>query len=138
MKPSTRILWLAILVVPTVALLSWLLRSGQYWNFRHRSGAYYAGVAIACDAMLDMFPLGTNAFREISPADPAVFGIIHDLHPSKIKISTNVVWILVDGSHSRDGLVITWEPQFGQTNLWNLVAGTGEGETEVVYVVKKH
>ncbi len=40
-------------------------------------------------------------------------------------------------SHSRDGLVVIWEPEYGQTNVWNLSAGTGEGETQVMYAVRK-
>ena|SRR6185369_4330378 len=129
--PGVAIAWLAL-----VAALLWL-RDGKYSRFKHRNAEYHAAFAAACDSMLTQFSLATNKFFEFSAADPLVSRIVRDLHPAKIKVSTNWVWILVDGSHSGDGLVVVWEPQNErQTNMWNLVIGTGEGKTEAVYVAK--
>jgi len=133
-KPTLKF---ALAVVAIAVAIGWLLRPGKYLRFKHQSGEYYATFAAACDSMLAHYSLGTNGFLEISGAGEFLPRMVRDLHPWRIKVSTNWVWILVNGSHSRDGLVSVWEPQYDRTNMWNLGVGTGEGETAVVYV-RKH
>ena len=117
-------------------LLIWLGDS-KFRRFKRQSLQYHKDFAAACDSILSHYPLGTNGSLEIPAAGGTLPEIILALHPSRIKVSTNWVWILVDGSHT-DGLAVVWEPQDEtHTNRWNLVATTGEGPSEVIYVATR-
>ena len=106
----------------------------SHFRFRHRSEAYYAEFAKACDSLLEHHPLGTNRFIELSVTGAALPQIIQDLQPSKIKVSSNRVWILSQGN-----LVgIAWEPKDeAQTNVWQLITSI-ESHVRSVYVVKRN
>jgi len=124
-------------VLAVFLLLVYCQLTRKFVRFEHRNTNYHANFAGACESILGHHPLGTNRFIEISPADASLPRIVRELHPERIKVSTNWVWILVDGSHL-DGLNVTWEPQDdAQTNTWNLVIGNGEGPSKVVYVAKR-
>src|SRR2546430_1607636 len=118
MRMPKRIFTLTLLGATVVVAFGWLLRPGKFLRFKHRGDQYYAALALSCDTMLALYPLGTNRFLEIPNSDLLVPGMVRDLHPWRTKVSTDWVWILVNGSHSRDGLVLVWEPQYGQTNIW--------------------
>jgi hypothetical protein len=78
--------------------------TSKYVRFEHQSPKYRADFAAACDSILAHYPLGTNGYLEIPTNDTFLPKIVSELHPEKIKISTNQVWVLVDGSHT-DGLL---------------------------------
>jgi hypothetical protein len=125
----------ALIVGCCLVLLNWLLDS-KYRRFKNQNPKYHADVAAACDSMLANHPLGTNQYMELSVTDASLPEIIRNLHPEKIKLSTNWVWIWVDSSRS-DGLAITWEPRDeAHTNIWNLIISYGEGSSKAVYVSK--
>src|SRR5678815_4154771 len=98
MRVPKRLLGVAITGVASVVALIWLL-DGKYSRFNHKSAEYHAAFAAGCDSMFEHYPLGTNKFIELSAADAFVPQVVRDLHPARIKVSTNWVWILVDGSH---------------------------------------
>ena len=117
-------------------LLVWLLDS-KYSRFKRRSPQYHSDFATACDSILAQHQLGIDEFLELSVGDGSLPEIVRSLRPEKIKISPNRVWILVDHTHT-DGLVVIWEPQdVLHPKIWNLIANTGEGPSEVVYVARR-
>jgi hypothetical protein len=137
--PAKPRLWVPKVMVAFVLMLACLgfvllrLNERKYLRFKHQSAKGHADFALACDFLLTHHPLGTNKFIELSGTDPGLPVLVRNLHPEKIKLAANRLWILVDGSHD-DGLVIVWEPKAeGQTNIWHLIVGTGEGGTESVY-----
>jgi hypothetical protein len=137
MRVSKVITALIASVLTVFLLLVYCQFTRKFIRFEHRSTRYHADFAAACGSILAHYPLGTKRFVEISPADASLPGIVRDLHPERIKVATNWVWILVDGSHL-DGLNVTWAPQDeARTNTWNLVIGNGEGPSKVVYAAKR-
>jgi hypothetical protein len=119
-----------ILVLP-------ILGHPQHFAFRHRSPGYYAEFARACDSLLAQHPIGTNEIVEIPVNDQSIPSIIRQVHPFRIKLATNWVWILAWGEGHADGVGITWEPQNeGQTSVWALLT-TAEGHTRTVYVAPR-
>src|ERR1043166_974802 len=127
----------AVLALGCCLLLAvWLLDS-KFRRFKRQSSQYHSDFAEACDSILLRHPLATNRFVEVSLSEGSLPEIVRSLRPSRIKVSTNWVWILVDGSHT-DGLAVVWEPQDDvHTNVWNLIATTGEGPAEVVHVATR-
>jgi hypothetical protein len=126
-------------VLAVFLLLVYCQLTRKYVRFEHQSSKYHAEFATACDSILAQHPLGTNGFLEISTTDTSLPRIVGDLHPERIKVSTNCVWVLVDGTHT-DGLVVLWETQWGPegvklTNVWNLEIGNGEDGLKAVYVL---
>ena len=137
MRPPKIITALIVSLLAVFALLLYLQVTRKFIRFEHRSTTYYEDFAAACGLILAHYPIGTNRFVDISPADASLPVIVRDLHPERIRVATNWVWILVDGSHL-DGLNVTWGPQDeAQTNTWNLVIGNGEGPSKVVYAAKR-
>lgn len=115
----------------------YLRHTSVYIGFKHKSNEYHAEFAEACDSVLAQHPPGTNEAIELSVSDPSLPRIITDLHPLKVVVFPNQVWILVSESHV-DGLAVFWEPQWQpqnqtQTNTWNLGISSGEGPPEFVY-----
>jgi hypothetical protein len=127
--------FLAFVVVPFSCSL---FLNADYLHFKYRNAKYHASFAEACDLLLTQHPLGTNKVITLSVADPSLPAIISALHPQKIGLAPNKVWIGVHDGHI-GGLAIIWEPQWEpqnqtQTNTWNLFITSGEGPEEVVYV----
>lgn len=133
-----------VITVPIAAVLAVFLLllycqlTRKYVRFENKSAKYHADFAAACDSILAHYPLGTNEFLELSTTDVGLPQIVRDLRPERIKIATNWVWVLVDGSHT-DGLVVLWETQWGLdgtklTNVWNLEIGNGEDGKKALYV----
>ncbi len=107
--------------------------SDSHSRFRHQSEAYYAQFAKACDSLLEQHPLGTNRFIELAVTGAALPQIIQDLQPSKIKVSSNRVWVLSKGGQ----FGIAWEPKDeSQTNVWQLITSI-ESHVRSVYVVER-
>jgi hypothetical protein len=94
---------------------------------------YYSRLATACDSLLITQPSGTDTALEISTVDQTLPTILRELHPSKIIVSSNHVWIMAG---VRDfGLL--WEPQGGtNTNHWAL-STVAEGSTHELYVAAR-
>jgi len=105
----------------------------SHFRFRHRSEAYHVEFANACDSLLEQHPLQTNRFIEVSATDPALPKTIRDLQPSKIKVSSNRVWVLSKGGE----FGIAWEPRNeGKTNVWHLITFI-ESHVRTVFVTKR-
>lgn len=129
------------LALTVFLLLLYCQLTRKYVRFENKSAKYHADFAAACDSILAHYPLGTNKFLDISTTDAGLPGIVRDLHPERIKVATNWVWVLVDGSHT-DGLVVVWETKWGPDgtklpNVWNLEIGNGEDGSKALYVTSR-
>ena len=132
MMPSRRIIlaiaFLAVLAVGLILTERFLIP--EYFLFTHRSARYYKDFATACDALLAQHPIGTNAFIELRANDIPVPHAIRDLHPVKIKLSPNQVWMLHSGAIE---FGITWgQERETRTNIW-VLSTTCESDTKVLY-----
>jgi hypothetical protein len=136
---ARNILAFALVVFVTVAIsfVAYVRHTSVYLGFKHKSAKYHADFAEACDSILAQHPLGTNKDMKLSVTNPSLPKIITDLHPVKIGVSSNKVWILVNESHI-DGLAVIWEPQNeNQTNTWALSINGGDGPEDIVYVTNR-
>jgi hypothetical protein len=134
------IIFLLFLVV-VIGGVVYLRNSSVYLGFKHKSTKYHAEFAEACDSVLAQHPLGTNKDIELSTTDPSLPKIITDLHPVRIGVSPNKVWILVNESHI-DGLAVIWEPVWepqnqNQTNDWALTINGGDDPEVPVFVTNR-
>jgi hypothetical protein len=130
------IIFLAFLIV-VIGGVAYLRHTSVYLGFKHKSPKYHAEFAKACDSVLAQHPLGTNKDIELSAADPLLPNIITDLHPVRIEVSPDKVWILVNGSHI-GGLAVIWEPQnTNQTKAWALSINGGDDPGETVFVANR-
>jgi len=103
----------------------------EFFLFRHKGQKYYAEFADACSSLLAQHPVGTNRFIELDATDVAIPKIIRELHPAKIRVAPDWIWMLHGGGI---GFGITWERQAGsQSNTW-VLSTTCESNTRVVYV----
>ena len=106
-------------------------------GFKHKSPQYYAAFAKSCDSLLAQRILGTDEFVEVLVTDASLPEMIRDVHPFKIKLARDRVWILAGGTSHVLGYGITWEPQDeAKTNVWALSA-TQESDTRVLYVAER-
>lgn len=136
MRVTKRAIASALTLVLAMALAAWLLDSNLR-KFERKGASFHADFAAACDSILAQHPLGTNKTIQLSPVDPSLPKIVCDLHPLKIQISANRIWMLVDGSHA-DGLATVWEPAVeAHTNVWHLHINNGQGKSKVVYVTSR-
>ena len=131
-----KVIWslvVLIVVIPAgLALVTPALLKSPYLRFVEKDQKYYSQVARACDAILAQHPLGTNEFIGMPGSDSSVPGIIRDLHPSAITISSNRVHVMVGVRE----FGMSWEAQDGDTNSWTLNV-YAEGPERVLYVEKR-
>jgi hypothetical protein len=112
-----------------------MLLHPQYFGLRHKSAKYYAELTTACDSIIAAHSFGTNEFLRISVTDQSLPKIITDLHPLRIEVGRQSAWfLLVAESHSGFGL--TWDLQYGSTNIW-ILHETMESEDTVIYASKR-
>jgi hypothetical protein len=112
---------LAVALAFIVAFLWFLptLLNPQYFGLRHKSARWYADFTAACDAVLAAHPPGTNEAIWIPVTDSSIPTIIKDLHPLKLQVNPQRVWLLmVSDSHAGFGL--EWHPKWDDTNVWIL------------------
>jgi hypothetical protein len=128
-----RIILVVALIIGFVWFLPALLNP-QYFGLRHKSAKYYADFTAACDSVLAEHPIGTNKAIMIPVTDPSLPKVIIDLHPIKIKVSPQRVWMLL-GSDSHAGFGLAWEPQWGDTNIW-ILQTIAESKETVIYSSK--
>ncbi len=124
---------IAVVLACIVAFLWFLptLLNPQYFGLRHKSTRWYVDFTAACDAVLAAHPPGTNEAIWIPVTDPSIPKIIRDLHPLKLQVNPQRVWMLmVRDSHAGFGL--EWHPKWGDTNVWVLETVAESMET-VVY-----
>lgn len=135
--PLAKSLLVIVTLLAVLILVLPILVHPQHFAFRHRSAGYYADFARACDSLLAQHPIGTNQFVEVPVFDPSIPSIIRQVHPFRIKLATNWVWILAWGEGHADGVGITWGPQSeSQTNGWALLTAV-EGQTRTIYVASR-
>jgi hypothetical protein len=138
MLRASRIILATGLVAVFIIGLVWFvptLVNPQYFGLRHKSAKYYADFTAACDSILTEHPLGTNEAVKIALTDPPLPKIITDLHPIRIQVRPQCVWLLL-GSDSHAGFGLAWEPQYGQTNIWVLHT-IAESLDTVIYTSKR-
>lgn len=140
MRPLRITLVVSVVVVCTIAFLLFLpnLINPQYFGLRHKSAKWYADFTAACDSVLANHPVGTNNRMEpfeIPVTDPSLPKIITDLRPIRIQVGTHAIWMLL-GSESHNGFGLTWDPQWGNTNIWVLHT-TAESEDTVIYSARR-
>jgi hypothetical protein len=108
-----------------------MLINPQYFGLRYKRATYYADYTAACDSVLAQHPLAANESIMIPVSDPSLPKIMTDLHPVKIEVSFQHVWMCL-GSDSHAGFGLTWDPQWGNTNVWVLHT-TMESDDRVIY-----
>jgi hypothetical protein len=131
---ALRVIAIVIVVPAFIAAFLWFLptlHNPQYFGLRHKSARWYADFTAGCDAVLAAHPLGTNEAIWIPVSDPSIPKIIRDLHPLKLQVNPQRVWMLmVSDSHAGFGL--EWHPKWEITNVWILETVAESLET-VVY-----
>jgi hypothetical protein len=135
---ASRIILAVVLVLVCIIGFLWFLPNllnPQYFGLRHKSAKYYADYTAACDSVLAAHPLGTNESIKIPVTDPSLPKIMTDLHPIRIEVSSQRVWMLL-GSDSHAGFGLTWDPQWDNTNIWVLHT-TAESLDTVIYASKR-
>jgi hypothetical protein len=123
-----------VFVVGFFWLLSIMFES-HYIQLQHKSPEYYAQLAAACDSILVKHPLGTNKVIWIPVTDPSLPMVIRDLHPLKLQVNPQRVWMLLD-SDSHVGIGLEWQPKWDDTNVWKLDI-VGESLETVIYSTKR-
>jgi hypothetical protein len=128
----------AILIFYTVGLFS-----SRYLRFMHEDTAYYSQVAHACDAIMQQHPLnfgGSTALSsnmmlldtlKLSGRDPSLPEIIRALHPDRISVSANQVFINIPPERG-GGFGLIWKHGDLETNNWVLQTGA-DGLIKTVY-----
>ena len=133
-----RILLIAFAAIVSIFGIFWLVSvvfESNYIRLQHKSSVYYAELAAACDSILANHPLATNEVIWISVKDGSLPKIVRDLHPVKIQVNAQRVWILLDND-SRAGIGLGWQPKWGDTNTWKLDIVAESLET-VIYSTNK-
>jgi|SRR5208283_163795 len=129
---------MAFVVMALVFGLFWILPrtfESHYIQLQHKSREYYTELAAACDSILAKHPMGTNEVISISVTDPSLPAIVRDLHPLKLAVNPQRVWMLLD-SNSRAGIGLEWQPKWDDTNVWKLDIVAESLET-VLYSAKR-
>ncbi|HWY32642.1 MAG TPA: hypothetical protein VNX46_17895 [Candidatus Acidoferrum sp.] len=130
---------LVIAVVMAFVLgLFWFLPmmlESHYIRLQHKSSGYYVELAAACDSILAKHPLGTSEVNWIPVTDPSLPKVVRDLHPLKLKVNPQNVWMLLDYD-SRNGIGLGWGPKWEDTNVWTLSI-VAEGLETVLYSAKR-
>jgi hypothetical protein len=137
MRTSRIILAIAV-VMAFVLGLFWLLPmmlESHYVRLQHKSREYYMELAAACDSILATYPLGTNEVIWIPVTDPSLPMVVRDLHPIKLQVNPQRVWMLLD-SDSHAGIGLEWQPKWEDTNVWKLDIVAESFET-VIYSAKR-
>ena len=121
-------------VLALLAAFLWFLPEllkPQYFGLRHKSARWYVDFTAACDDILAAHPPGTNKAIWIPVADPSLPKIIKDLHPLKLQVNPQRVWMLmVSDSHAGFGL--EWVPKWEDTNVW-ILQTIAESRETVLY-----
>src|ERR1041385_576656 len=99
-----RALGITFILVGTVVGLLFLLLilfPSHYIRLQHKSHEYYVELAAGCDSILVSHPLGTNEVIWIPITDPSLPKVVRDLHPLKLQVNPQRVWMLLDSdSHA--------------------------------------
>jgi hypothetical protein len=119
----------AAFILGFLSLLSWLL-TPEYIALQHKSAKYYAELAVACDFTLAKHPSGTNEAIWIPVTDPSLPKIIRNLHPIKLQVNAQRVWMLL-GSDTRAGIGLAWQRKRDDTNVWVLEIVAESLETDL-------
>ena len=132
-----RAILVIVVVVACVLGLFWFLAmfGSHYIRLQHKSPEYYAELAAGCDSILAKHPPGTNEVIWISVTDPSLPRVVRNLHPLKLQVYPQGVWMLLD-SDSRTGIGLGWQPKLGDTNVWELDI-VAESLDTVIYSVKR-
>ena len=133
---TLRFILVAAVMVGFVIGVYWLLTNrSHYIRLQHKSHEYYVELAAACDSILASHPLGTNEVIWIPVTDPSLPAVVRGLHPLKLQVNPNRVWMLLDyDSHA--GIGLEWQPKWEDTNVWKLDEVAESFET-VLYSVKR-
>jgi len=133
---TLRFILVTAVVVCFVIGVYWLLTNrSHYIRLQHKSHEYYVELAAACDSILASHPLGTNEVIWIPVTDPSLPAVVRDLHPLKLQVNPNRVWMLLDyDSHA--GIGLEWQPKWEDPNVWKLDEVAESFET-VLYSVKR-
>jgi hypothetical protein len=133
-----RIILIIAVVMAFVLGLLWLLPmmfESHYIRLQHKDREYYVELAAACDSILTKHPLGTNKVIWIPVTDPSLPMVVRDLHPIKLQVNPQRVWMLLDND-SRAGIGLEWQPKLDDTNVWKLDIVAESLET-VIYSAKR-
>lgn len=138
MGPKRVVITLVTLLVIVPAILAIIVPDflESHWiALQHKSTKFYTGLAAACDSVLSQHPMGTNEAIWISVADPSLPMPIRNMHPLKIQVNSNRVWMLLD-SDSHAGIALAWEPSWTNKNVWVLDI-SGDAPERVIYTTNR-
>jgi hypothetical protein len=129
---------LKILIVTVLVFVAFIgifcslpnLLNRRYFGLRHKNAKWYANFTEACDSVLAEHPLGTNEAIWIPVTDASVPKIIKDLHPIKLQVNPQRVWMLL-GSDSHAGFGLEWHPKWNDPNVWVLDTVAESMETDI-------
>jgi hypothetical protein len=133
---ALRIILISAVVIPAAFWLLPLMFESHYIRLQHKSPRYYAELAAACDSVLATHPLGTNDVIWIPVTDTSLPAPVRDLHPLKLQVNPQRVWMLLD-SDSRAGIGLEWQAKWDDTNVWKLDI-VGEGLETVLYSTNRN
>jgi hypothetical protein len=134
---TLRFILIVVVVMASVLGALWFLPMFQshYIRLQHKNPEYYVELAAACDSIWAKHPPGTNEAIWISVTDPSLPTVVRDLHPLKLQVNPNRVWMLLD-SDSHAGIGLEWQPKWDDTNVWKLDIVAESFET-VLYSAKR-
>jgi hypothetical protein len=156
MRTPKIILAFLVLLLLTLSVLFYFSPIGPgspYRRFHGRDSSYYSRLAHACDSVLSQHPIFTKHPEpieqgtkfstlwidangiiwdqiKISESDPSLPKAIHALHPDKIYLAPNRVFL--GFGESRSAWSITWELDETRTNTWTMQSNA-EGWVRKVY-----
>jgi|GEM_PF-3076399 hypothetical protein len=135
MSAFRNILVMTVVMAFVIGLFWLLTMRSHYIRLQHKSREYYVELAAACDSILAKHPLGTNEVIWIPVTDASLPTVVRDLHPLKLQVNPQRVWMLLDyDSHA--GIGLEWQPKWDDINIWKLDI-VAEGFETVIYSAKR-
>jgi hypothetical protein len=115
-----------------------------YKRFMDKDATYYKQVAQACDSILRQHPKGSKGLQrdailvdsfDLSTKDLSIPATIHALHPDRIILSSNHVYVGFGVGRLSWGII--WEQDDERTNSWTL-STNADGLNKTLYTEQRH
>lgn len=122
-----------------IAGFFWLpeLLEPQYFGLRHKGSKWYGDFAAACDLIIAQHSRGTNENISFAATDPSIPQIIRDVHPIKLEVGPQRVWMLLGGK-GLNGFGLEWRSSWDDTNVWILQTIRESHVVEIYSADRRH